>query len=110
MAIGVKHLNPELQNLDLIDLISERHLLLRSIIENLWNNSSDIYISNSEWFIMTRTYKKQPTISYVSKHVDISRQGTHKLIKSLEARICEKVGTEQLEFLKSVLKPDWGLK
>ncbi|HWQ30392.1 MAG TPA: MarR family transcriptional regulator [Negativicutes bacterium] len=79
-------MNPELQNLDLIDLISERHLLLRSLIEKLWNNSSDIYISNSEWFIMARTYKKQPIISYVSKHVDISRQATHKLIKSLEAK------------------------
>lgn len=85
-VIGVKQLNPELQNLDLIDLVSERHLLLRSIIEKLWNNSSDIYISNSEWFIMARTYKKQPTISYVSKHVDISRQATHKFIKSLEAK------------------------
>ena len=76
----------ELQNLDLIDLISERHVQLRSIIEKLWNNTSDIYISNSEWFIMARIYKKQPTISYVSKHVDISRQATHKFIKNLESK------------------------
>ncbi|MGE5677581.1 MAG: MarR family transcriptional regulator, partial [Pseudomonadota bacterium] len=27
----------------------------------------------------------------------------------LEARICEKVGAEQLTLLKSVLKSDWGL-
>lgn len=79
-------MKPELQNLDLIDLISECHLLLRGITEKLWNNSSDIYISNSEWFIMARIYKKQPTISYVSKNVDISRQATHKFIKSLEAK------------------------
>jgi DNA-binding MarR family transcriptional regulator len=79
-------LDSELQNLDLIDLISERHVLLRGIVEKSWNDSSDIYISNSEWFIMARIYKKQPTISYVSKRVDISRQATHKFIKSLELK------------------------
>ena len=67
-------------------MLSERHLQLRKITEKLWNDSSDIYLSNSEWFIMARIYKKQPTIAYVSKHVDISRQATHKFIKSLEAK------------------------
>ncbi len=55
-------LNPEFQSLDLVDLLSERHLLLRSITEKLWNDSSDITLSNSEWFIIARIYKKQPTI------------------------------------------------
>jgi DNA-binding MarR family transcriptional regulator len=85
-TIGVKWLNSELQNLDLVDLLSERHLLLRKISEKAWNDSSDIYISNSEWFIMARVYKKQPTISYVTKHVDISRQAVHKFIKSLKSK------------------------
>ena len=79
-------MNSELHNLDLIDLLSEHHILLRRISEKLWNDSSDIYLSNSEWFIMARIYKKQPTIAYVTKHVDISRQATHKFIKSLEAK------------------------
>jgi DNA-binding MarR family transcriptional regulator len=147
--IGVKSMNFELQNLDLIDLISERHVLLRSILEKSWNDSSHIYISNSEWFIMARIYKKQPTISYVTKHVDISRQATHKFIKnleckglveinnstnnnkdkciqltslgeecyekalsqkaSLEQKIAEKIGVEQLKILKDILKYDWEL-
>ncbi|AZV41857.1 MarR family transcriptional regulator [Peribacillus asahii] len=76
----------ELQNLDFIDSLSERHVQLRSITEKLWNDTSDIYISNSEWFIMARIYKKRPTISYVTKHVDISRQATHKFIKRLESK------------------------
>lgn len=79
-------MNSELQNLDLIDLISERHTLLRGIIEKSWNESSDIYISSSEWYIMARIYKKQPTISYVTKHVAISRQAIHKFVKNLEAK------------------------
>lgn len=81
-----ERLTSELENLAFIDLLSERHIQLRSISEKLWNATSDIYISNSEWFIMARIYKKQPTISYVSKHVDISRQATHKFIKSLEQK------------------------
>jgi len=79
-------LDLELQNLDFIDSLSERHVQLRSITEKLWNDTSDIYISNSEWFIMARIYQKRPTISYVTKHVDISRQATHKFIKRLESK------------------------
>ena len=145
----MKWLNSELHNLDLIDLLSEHHILLRRISEKLWNDSSDIYISNSEWFIIARIYQKQPTISNVSKQVDISRQATHKLIKSLESKglvvvknvennkkdkcikltalgeecyekneslkatiekkIADHIGTEQLILLKDILKADWGL-
>lgn len=79
-------MNSDLQELDLVDLISERHVLLRGIIEKLWSDSGEIYISNSEWFIMARIYKQQPTISYITKHVDISRQAVHKFVKSLESK------------------------
>lgn len=86
-------MDTELQNLDLIDAISERHIQLRSITEKSWNDVSNIYISNSEWFIMARIYQKKPTISYVSKHVDISRQATHKFIKKLEAKGLVKISS-----------------
>jgi len=74
------------EDLDLIDLISERHLYLRKITEKTWNDTSDINISNSEWFIMARIYGLRPTLSYVSKSVDISRQATHKLVRGLESK------------------------
>jgi DNA-binding MarR family transcriptional regulator len=146
---GVSLLDSDFQHLDLVDILSERHFLLRSITEKLWNDRSNIYISNSEWFIMSRIYKKQPTIAYVSKHVDISRQATHKFIKSLEVKglveihnvennkkekglrltelgeecyeknealkatlekkITDKIGAENLSLLKEILKLDWGL-
>lgn len=142
-------MNGEFQDLDLVDLLSERHYLVRNITEKLWNDSSDIYISNSEWFIMARIYKKHPTIAYVTKHVDISRQATHKFIKSLERKglveihnvennkkeksikltalgeecyekskelkvtveekIADQIGTENLAALKDILKLNWGL-
>lgn len=85
---GGKCLNDDydVNSLDLIDLISERHIMIRKITEELWNNSNDIYMSNSEWFIIARTYKKNPTISYINKQVNISRQATHKFIRSLESK------------------------
>ncbi|HAK44206.1 MAG TPA: MarR family transcriptional regulator [Clostridium sp.] len=79
-------MDSELQSLDLIDLISERHILLRRICQDSWNDNNDTYISNSEWYIMARIYKKKPTLSYVTKHVDISRQATHKFVKNLESK------------------------
>jgi DNA-binding MarR family transcriptional regulator len=82
----VRSLKPILENLDLIDLISERHLLLRKITEKTWNDRSEISISNSEWFIMARIYGIRPTLAQVSKSVDISRQATHKLVRGLESR------------------------
>ncbi|MFF2448488.1 MarR family winged helix-turn-helix transcriptional regulator [Neobacillus sp. NPDC058068] len=149
--IGVDRLisNSELQNLDLIDLLSERHSLVRKISEKAWNNQSEIYISNSEWYIMARIYKKQPSISYVTKNVEISRQAIHKFIKNLsekglveiknvennkkekciqltalgeecyiknealkgqlENKIAEKIGAEQVNILKELLKLDWKI-
>lgn len=142
--------NSEFVNLDLIDLLSERHSLVRRISEIAWNDHSDVYISNSEWYIMARIYKKQPTISYVTKNVDITRQAIHKFIKNLAAkglveissvennkkekrirltafgeecyeknavlkanlenRIAEKVGVDQVNLLKDLLKLDWGIE
>ena len=78
--------NSELQKLDLIDLLSERHSVVRRISEKAWNDQSEIYISNSEWYIMARIYKKRPTISYVTKNVEISRQAIHKFIQNLSAK------------------------
>ena len=89
---GVKSMEERLQGLDLVDLLSERHILLRKIIEDTWNSNHDIYISNSEWFIMAKTYKKQPTIASISKNVNITRQATHKFVKSLEQKGLVEVG------------------
>lgn len=76
----------EINNLDLTNLLNERHTQIRKLTEKRWNDYSDIQMSNSEWYIMEKIYKKQPTIANVSKNVEISRQATHKFIKQLEAK------------------------
>lgn len=75
--------NSELQELDLFDLISERHGLVRSKIENMWNETHDMHISGSEWYIMAKIYKHKRTMAYINKHVNISRQAVHKFVKQL---------------------------
>lgn len=73
----------DFKNLDLIELISERHSLLRRNVEQRWNESNALHISKSEWYIIARIYGDQRTIAYVSKNVEITRQATHKLIKNM---------------------------
>jgi len=76
-------MEPTYENLDLFDLINERYELLRSIFEQAGNEQKEMHISQSEWTIMAIIYNNEPTIAYVTKHVDISRQAIHKCIKSL---------------------------
>ena len=149
--IGVNRLTPnvELQNLNLIDLLSERHIATRRITEQAWDEESEIRISNSEWVIMAHIYKQQPTIASVTKNLDITRKAIHKFIKNLaakglvevknvennkkekcirltalgeachekheilkqrlEVQIANKIGADQLNILKDMLKADWGI-
>lgn len=76
----------EYGTLDLFDLISERHNMVRKVLGERWSEMSDVSISNSEWYIMTKIYKNQPTISSITKSVQITRQATHKFIKKLEEK------------------------
>lgn len=76
----------DLQQYDLLDLISNRHMQLRKMTEDIWNNTNQLTISNSEWYIISKIYKEKPTIAYITKHVNTSRQATHKNIKSLESK------------------------
>lgn len=70
----------------LLDLLSERHDQIRRISEQAWNAQHDIYISNSEWYILARVYRNKPTIAEITRNVHISRQATHKLIKNLKSK------------------------
>lgn len=78
--------NTNVQQLNLIDLLHERHRMIRETVEKRWNEKNDIHISSSEWYILTKIYKQRPTISYITKNVDITRQAIHKVIKNLSEK------------------------
>lgn len=82
MLILSKHLN----SLGLVNLIIEKNDYVRHMIESMWEEQSDIKISQTEWYIIHKIYGQKPTISDVSKNVTITRQATHKNIKSLQAK------------------------
>src|SRR5690606_4546387 len=58
----------------------------RSLSESEWNDASEIHISHSERYYMTKIYKKQHTIASVTQNVHISRHAIHIFIKSLAAK------------------------
>ena len=76
-----------LLNYDLIDLLSERHYKLREKLEVTWNELSDIHISNTEWYILSKIDQHgRPPISTITKHINISRQAIHKQVKNLATK------------------------
>lgn len=82
----MRRLYENLEDMDLIDLINSRHLLLNEVRVDLWGRISDISVSNSEFYIMSKIYQKKPTISSISKQVHFTRQATHKFIRKLEEK------------------------
>ena len=76
----------QLNNPGLVNLIFEKQGSLRQLVETMWEEQSDIKISHTEWYIMYKIYGHKPTISDVSKNVTITRQATHKNIKSLQTK------------------------
>lgn len=74
------------QQLQLIDLMNRKQLLLKNIREEKWEDLSNIPITNSEFYIMSKVYNKEPLISHVARQVHFSRQATHKFIRQLEEK------------------------
>lgn len=74
------------QNLDLIDLISERHLYLRACIEKRWNEVYAIHISLTEWHILTRLTSGYTTAASMTKSINLTRQAIHKVLKNMEQK------------------------
>lgn len=93
-----------LNDLDFIDLISERHTLLRERIDALWNVRSEIHMSNSEWYILSRVYDQPVSIADISATVTISRQAIHKFIRQMEEKglitIFDVQGSKKLKGVK----------
>lgn len=69
-----------------MDLIDERNQQLKSLAMKEWNRKNNIHISNSEWYIMGLIYQSNPTISYVTKNIDITRQAVHKFARNLKSK------------------------
>lgn len=74
------------ENLTIIDLISEQHLVLRKLVEDRWMEISNIEFSHTEWFLLSKTEQESLTISKAATLIGISRQAMQKCTKKLEER------------------------
>ncbi|MFR4163139.1 MAG: MarR family winged helix-turn-helix transcriptional regulator [Paraclostridium sordellii] len=79
-------MNSYLDNLNLIDLLSEKHAQLRKIVRDKWSESAGEYITDTESYIIALLERKAMTASQLARIIDISRQGAHKNTKNLIAK------------------------
>ncbi len=76
-------MNSYLDNLNLIDLLSEKHAQLRKIVRDKWSENAGEYITDTESYIIALLERKPMTASQLARIIDISRQGAHKNTKNL---------------------------
>jgi len=79
-------LHTALQDPCLIDLLKERYHEVQEIVQKKWDEKSDLYISDSGWSIIACIYDEPLPVSSVTRQMGITRQATHKFIKSLSEK------------------------
>ncbi|MTO10092.1 MarR family transcriptional regulator [Turicibacter sanguinis] len=75
-----------LANLNLIDLISEKHAKLRKLVRDEWANKGEEYISDTESYMLALLEREKMTVSQLARQIDMSRQGAHKCARGLLER------------------------
>lgn len=70
----------------LFDLLNQETASLLRQFDKQWAAKNNTVLSASEWLILSRVIELAPSIADVAKNVHITRQATHKCIKSLEAK------------------------
>ena len=75
-----------MNNLNIIDLISEKHISLRREVEERWSESGDEEITHTEAMLLAKINMGKISIAEVARQANISRQAMHKCAKKLENR------------------------
>ena len=75
-----------MNNLNIIDLISEKHISLRREVEERWSKSGDEEITHTEAMLLAKINMGKISIAEVARQANISRQAMHKCAKKLENR------------------------
>lgn len=75
-----------INNLNIIDLISEKHIALRREVEERWSESGEEEITHTEAMLLAKINMGKISIAEVARQANISRQAMHKCAKKLEDR------------------------
>lgn len=81
--------------IDFIELLYRQHKHLRQMAEMMWNENNDLHITSSEWFVLKNIYEGYVTVPELVKQLDISKQGVHKFVTSLQEK--ELITTELIK-------------
>lgn len=76
----------QLKTLNLIDLISEKHIVLRREVEQRWENTMESEISHTEAMLLAKLSMGRIALAEVARQANISRQAMSKCAKQLEAK------------------------
>ncbi|SHJ11411.1 transcriptional regulator, RpiR family [Clostridium cavendishii DSM 21758] len=74
------------ENLTIIDLISEKHIVLRREVENRWADSEEEDISHTEALLLAKISMGKISLAEIARQANISRQAMFKCAKKLEER------------------------
>ena len=74
------------KDLSIIDLISEKHIILRREVEERWAQNEEEGISHTEGLLLAKIHMGKISIAEVARQANISRQAMFKCAKKLEAR------------------------
>ncbi|SCG95790.1 MULTISPECIES: MarR family winged helix-turn-helix transcriptional regulator [unclassified Romboutsia] len=74
------------KDLNIIDLISEKHAKLRKLVRDKWVELGEEYISDTESYILAIIEREPMSVAQIARIIDISRQGVHKCTKDLILR------------------------
>lgn len=73
-----------INDLNIIDLISEKHIALRREVEERWSKSGEEDITHTEAMLLAKIYMGRISLAEVARQANISRQAMHKCAKKLE--------------------------
>lgn len=73
-----------INNLNIIDLISEKHISLRREVEERWNSSGEDDITHTEAMLLAKINMGKISLAEVARQANVSRQAMHKCAKKLE--------------------------
>lgn len=100
------------EKMDFVDLMSERHGDLRTLIEELTNKEIfNTHLSSSEWYIIAKIYKNKSNLVELNQSVSLTRQAVHKAVQKLKGKeiaVVNSVAGNKKE--KSVSLTDYGEK
>lgn len=75
-----------IKKLNIIDLISEKHITLRREVEERWSKSGEEDITHTEAMLLAKINMGKISLAEVARQANVSRQAMYKYAKKLEVK------------------------